>query len=151
MSLKETINNDIKQAMLAKKKAELTALRGIKSMILLAETEKGAAGELSSDAEMKLLMKAAKQRKESAELYSNEGRADLADKELIEYAVIAKYLPEALSEEALREKIKEIVASVGATSPAEMGKVMGVASKQLAGLADGKMIATIVRETLSQS
>ena len=84
MSLKETINNDIKQAMLAKKKAELTALRGIKSMILLAETEKGAAGELSSDAEMKLLMKAAKQRKESAELYSNEGRTDLADKELLE-------------------------------------------------------------------
>lgn len=151
MSLKETINNDIKQAMLAKKKAELTALRGIKSMILLAETEKGAAGELSSDAEMKLLMKASKQRKESAELYSKEGRTDLADKELLEYAVIAKYLPEALSEEALREKIKEIVESVGATSPAEMGKVMGVATKQLAGLADGKMIATIVRETLSQS
>lgn len=151
MSLKETINNDIKQAMLAKKKAELTALRGIKSMILLAETEKGAADELSSDAEMKLLMKASKQRKESAELYSKEGRTDLADKELLEYAVIAKYLPEALSEEALREKIKEIVESVGATSPAEMGKVMGIATKQLAGLADGKMIATIVRETLSQS
>lgn len=151
MSLKETINNDIKQAMLAKKKAELTALRGIKSMILLAETEKGAAGELSSDAEMKLLMKAAKQRKESAELYSNEGRTDLAEIELLEYGVISKYLPEALSEDELRAKISEIVESVGATSPADMGKVMGVATKQLAGLADGKMIANIVRETLSQS
>ena len=151
MSLKETINNDIKQAMLAKKKDELTALRGIKSMILLAETEKGAGGELSADGEMKLLMKAAKQRKESAELYTKEGRQDLADKENLENEVISRYLPKALSEEELRERISEIVKSTGATSPADMGKVMGVATKQLAGLAEGKMIANIVRETLTQS
>jgi uncharacterized protein YqeY len=151
MSLKETINNDIKQAMLAKKKDELTALRGIKSMILLAETEKGAGGELSADAEMKLLMKAAKQRKESAELYAREGRQDLADKENLEHEVISRYLPKALSEEELRARIAEIILSVGASSPADMGKVMGVATKQLAGLADGKMIANIVRETLTQS
>lgn len=151
MSLKETINSDIKQAMLAKKKDELTALRGIKSMILLAETEKGAGGELSADSEMKLLMKAAKQRKESAELYQNEGRQDLADKELLEYEVISRYLPQALSEEELRDKIAEIIASVGASSPADMGKVMGVTTKELAGLAEGKMIAAIVRETLAKS
>ena len=151
MSLKETINTDIKQAMLARKKDELTALRGIKSMILLAETEKGSGGELSRDSEMKLLMKAAKQRKESAELYTREDRQDLADKENLEYEVISRYLPQALSEDELREKISEIIASVGASSPADMGKVMGVATKQLAGLADGKMIATIVRESLSQS
>ena len=151
MSLKETINNDIKQAMLAKKKEELTALRGIKSMILLAETEKGAGGELTSDTEMKLLMKAAKQRKESAELYAREGREDLAAKENLEYEVISKYLPKALSEEELRKRITEIIASVGASTPADMGKVMGAATKQLAGQADGKMIANIVRETLSNS
>jgi uncharacterized protein YqeY len=151
MGLKEIINNHIKQAMLAKKKDELTALRGIKSMILLAETEKGAGGDISADGEMKLLMKAAKQRKESAELYTKEGRQDLADKENQEYEVIARYLPKALSEEELREKISEIIASTGATSPADMGKVMGIATKQLAGLAEGKMIANIVRETLSKS
>ena len=151
MSLKDTINNDIKQAMLAKKKDELTALRGIKSMILLAETEKGAGGDISEDGEMKLLMKAAKQRKESAELYTKEGRQDLADKEILEYEVISRYLPKALSEAELREKIAEIINSVGATSPADMGKVMGLATKQLAGLAEGKMIANIVRETLTQS
>lgn len=151
MSLKETINNDIKQAMLAKKKDELTALRSIKSMIMLAETEKGASSELSTDSEMKLLMKAAKQRKESAELYAKEGRQDLADKESFEYEIISRYLPKALSEEELKEKISEIINSVGATSSADMGKVMGVATKQLAGLAEGKMIATIVRETLAKS
>jgi len=149
MGLKEIINNDIKQAMLAKKKQELIALRGIKSMILLAETEKGAASELSAEAEMKLLMKAAKQRKESSELYTKEGRQDLADKENLEYEVIARYLPKALSEEELREKIAEIIAAVGASAPSDMGKVMGVATKQLAGLADGKMIATIVKESLT--
>ena len=151
MSLKETINNDIKQAILQKKKAELTALRGIKSMIMLAETEKGAGGEVSADAEMKILMKAAKQRKESAELYAKEGRTDLAEKEQFELEVISRYLPEALSEEELRDKITSIINSVGASSPADMGKVMGVATKQLAGLADGKQIANLVREILLQS
>ncbi len=149
MRLKETINHDIKQAMLARKKDELTALRGIKSMILLAETEKGAGGGLSSEAEMKLLMKAAKQRKESAELYAREGRQDLADKENFEYEIIARYLPKALSAEELRAELQQIIAGVGATSPADMGKVMGVASKKLAGLAEGKTIAGLVKELLS--
>ena len=151
MSLTDTINSDIKQAMLAKKKDELTALRGIKSMILLAETEKGAGGDLTGDAEMKLLMRAAKQRKESAELYAKEGRQDLADKENLEHEVISRYLPKALTEEELRDKISAIIKSLGASSPADMGKVMGVASKQLAGLAEGKMIANIVKEILAQS
>lgn len=151
MSLKETIDSDIKQAMLAKKKDELTALRGIKSMILLAETEKGAGDNLSDDAEMKLLVKAAKQRKDSAEIYNNEGRQDLADIENLEYVVISRYLPKALSEDELKVEVAEIIKSVGATSPADMGKVMGVASKNLAGRADGKSIATMVKSLLLQS
>ena len=151
MSLKETINSDIKQAMLAKRKDELTALRSIKSMILLAETEKGAGGNLTEEGELKLLSKAAKQRKESAEIFSKEGREDLATQENFEYEVIARYLPEAMSEDDVRNEINEIISSLGATSPADMGKVMGVASKKLAGKADGKMIASIVRENLTKS
>ena len=151
MSLKETIDSDIKQAMLAKRKDELTALRGIKSMILLAETEKGAGDNLSDDVEMKLLVKAAKQRKDSAEIYNNEGRQDLADIENLEYEVISRYLPKALSEDELKAEVAEIIKSVGATSPADMGKVMGVASKKLAGRADGKSIATMVKSLLLQS
>jgi uncharacterized protein YqeY len=151
MSLKETINSDIKQAMLAKKKEELTALRGIKSMILLAETEKGAGDNLSGDAEMKLLVKAAKQRKESAEIYIGEGRQDLADIENLEYEVIARYLPKSLSEDELRAELITIISNLGASSPADMGKVMAVASKKLAGLADGKTIATMVKNLLVES
>lgn len=151
MSLKEKINNDIKQAMLAKRKDELTALRGIKSMILLAETEKGASDNLTEEAELKLLSKAAKQRKDSSEIYAKEGRQDLADKENFEYEIIAKYLPEALSEDEIRAEIASIISSVGANSPADMGKVMGVATKKMAGKADGKLIASMVREILSKS
>jgi uncharacterized protein YqeY len=151
MGLKEKIDSDIKQAMLARKKEELTALRGIKSMILLAETEKGAGGELSADAEMKLLVKAAKQRKESAEIYNSKGRQDLADIENMEYAVISRYLPKALSEEELKAEIEAIISSLGVSSPAEMGKIMGVASKKLAGKADGKTIAAMVKSLLLQS
>jgi uncharacterized protein YqeY len=151
MGLKEKIDSDIKQAMLARKKEELTALRGIKSMILLAETEKGAGGELSADAEMKLLVKAAKQRKDSAEIYNSKGRQDLADIENMEYAVISRYLPKALSEEELKAEIEAIISSLGVSSPAEMGKVMGVASKKLAGKADGKTIAAMVKSLLLQS
>lgn len=149
MSLKETINEDIKQAMLAKKKEELTALRSIKSAILLAETEKGAKEEISKDTEMKILMKAAKQRKESAELFAKEGREDLSAKELFEFEIISKYLPKQMEENELRETIENIIESVGASSPADMGKVMGAATKQLAGKADGKMISVIVKELLS--
>lgn len=149
MGLKEKIDQDIKQAMLAKKKDELTALRGIKSSILLAETEKGAGGGISADVEMKLLMKAAKQRKESAELYEKEGRTDLAEKESFELEVISRYLPKALSEEELEKEVKAIIEETGAESMAEMGKVMGMASKKLAGVADGKAIANIVKQLLS--
>ena len=151
MSLKETIDSDIKQAMLAKKKDELTALRGIKSMILLAETEKGAKGRLSDEAEMKLLVKAAKQRKESAEIYTGEGRQDLANIENLEYEVISRYLPKALSEDELKAELIAIISSLGANSPEDMGKVMGMASKKLAGLADGKTIADMVKNLLIQS
>jgi uncharacterized protein YqeY len=151
MSLKETIDSDIKQAMLAKKKDELTALRGIKSMILLAETEKGAEGSLSDEAEMKLLVKAAKQRKESAEIYTGEGRQDLADIENLEYEVISRYLPKALSEDELKAELMAIISSLGANSAADMGKVMGMASKKLAGLAEGKTIADLVKKLLIQS
>lgn len=148
MSLKQKINEDIKQAMLAKKKEELTALRSIKSAILLAETEKGAAEELTEEAEMKILMKAAKQRKESGELFKKEGRHDLAEKELFEYEIIARYLPKQMEEAELKEVLAGIIAQVGATSPADMGKVMGVATKQLAGKADGRKISTLVRALL---
>ena len=115
MSLKTTIDNDIKKAMLAKSKDELEALRSIKSMILLAETEKGHAAELTADVEGKLLMKAAKQRKESAEIFQKEGRQDLAQKENFQLEVISRYLPKQLSEAELTETLKGIIATVGAT------------------------------------
>lgn len=150
MSLKEKINEDIKQAMLAKKKEELTALRSIKSAILLAETEKGAKEEISEDIELKLLMKAAKQRKESGELFKKEGREDLAQKEFFELEVISRYLPKQMAEDEVREALKSIITKVGATSPADMGKVMGASTKELAGKADGRTISTIVKELLSK-
>jgi len=149
MSLKKTIDADIKQAMLAKDKDTLTAVRSIKSLILLAETETGAATELTADQELKLLTKAAKQRRESAEVFISQNRADLADKELQELAVIEKYLPKQLSEEEVSEAIKAIIAEVGASSLADLGKVMGVATKSLAGKADGKVVSGIVKALLS--
>lgn len=149
MSLKEQIDADIKKAMLAKEKDTLAALRGIKSLILLAETDKGAGENLGNDAEIKLLTKAAKQRRESAEIYTTQGRKDLAEVELKELEVIEKYLPKQLTEEELIVKIKEIIAAVGATGPSEMGKVMGVASKSLAGLADNKLVSELVKKLLS--
>ncbi len=149
MSLKQTINEDIKQAMLAKRKEELTALRAIKSAILLAETEKGAKEEISKETEMKLLMKATKQRKESGELFKKEGRDDLAQKEFFEYEIISKYLPKQMEEGEVRAAIEALIAKVGATSMADMGKVMGAATKELAGKAEGKTISTIVKELLS--
>ncbi|MFN3403364.1 MAG: GatB/YqeY domain-containing protein [Cytophagaceae bacterium] len=150
MSLKERIEADIKKAMLAKEKDELRALRGIKSLILLAETEKGAQAELTPEAEVKLLMKAAKQRKESAETYASQGRSDLEKIELDELAVIEKYLPKQLSEEELIERLKKIIEESGAKGPQDMGKVMGIATKELAGLADGKVISFMVKSMLNQ-
>lgn len=149
MSLKQQIDSDIKSAMLAKNKEELMALRSIKSLILLAETEKGVTAEISSETESKILMKAAKQRKESAEIFQKEGRDELAQKELLELEVISRYLPKQLSEEEITIEVKKIVEQVGAKGPQDMGKVMGTATKQLAGKADGKMISEIVKKLLA--
>lgn len=149
MSLKSQIDNDIKKAMLAKNKEELEALRGIKSLILLAETEKGGSGDVSSEVENKLLMKAAKQRNESAEIFSQQGREDLAKKELIQLEVINRYLPKQLTEMELTEELKNIISEVGAKGPQDLGKVMGVSTKKFAGKADGKLISEIVKKLLS--
>lgn len=149
MSLRQQVDADIKAAMLAKKKEELEALRGIKSMILLAETEKGGAGDISQDAEMKLLTKAAKQRKESADIFTKEGRAELAQRELFQLEVISRYLPKQLTEAEVELELKNIIAAVGAKSPQDMGKVMGTATKALAGKADGKLISELVKKLLT--
>jgi len=150
MSLKLTIENGIKDAMRAKDADRLRALRAIKSMILLEETSGSSADGLSADAEMKILMKAAKQRRDSLEVYVAQNRPDLAEKEQAELAIIEEFLPKQLSDAELTAKITEIIAAVGATSPADMGKVMGAASKQLAGLADGKAISAKVNELLKK-
>jgi uncharacterized protein YqeY len=149
MSLKAQIDSDIKKAMLAKNKEELEALRSIKSMILLAETEKGSVTEISSDTESKILMKAAKQRKESADIFQQQNRADLAERELFQLGVISRYLPKQLSAEELTEELKNIIAEVGATGPQDVGKVMGLATKKLAGKADGKMISEVAKKLLT--
>ena len=148
MSLKTQIEADIKAAMLEKKKDELTALRAIKSAILLAETEKGAGGNLTEEAEMKLLTKAVKQRRDSADIYQQEKRQDLADKELFELEVISHYLPKQLSDDELEEGLKEIVESLNAEGMKDMGKVMGTATKRFAGKADGKKISELVKGLL---
>ena len=149
MGLKQQIDNDIKKAMLSKNKEELEALRSIKSLILLAETEKSGTGEISSDVENKLLMKAAKQRKESADIFQQQNRKDLADRELFQLDVISRYLPKQLSEDQLKAEVQKIIAEVGAKGPQDMGKVMGVATKKLAGQADGKLISEWVKKLLT--
>ncbi len=149
MSLKQQIDSDIKSAMLAKNKEELMALRSIKSLILLAETEKGVSAEISSEVESKLLMKAAKQRKESAEIFQKEGREELAQKELLELEVISRYLPKQMSEDQITAEVKKIIEQLGAKNPQDMGKIMGTATKQLAGKADGKLISEIVKKILA--
>ncbi len=148
MNLFEQISGDIKSAMLAKDKVRLEALRGIKKEFIEAKTAKGASGELTDDAAMKILAKMAKQRKETAELYKTQNRPELAEGELAEVAVIESYLPAQLSDAELTAELQRIIAETGATSAKEMGKVMGVASKALAGRADGKAISAKVRELL---
>ncbi|SDG46758.1 GatB/YqeY domain-containing protein [Chitinophaga filiformis] len=150
MSLELNVNAAIKAAMLAKSEAELRALRAIKAAILLAKTAEGGGAELTQDDETKLLQKLAKQRKDSLEIFRKQNREDLAVKEEEELAVIEKYLPKQMDEAELRTAITEIIAATGASSPADMGKVMGVASKQLAGKADGKAISTLVKELLAK-
>lgn len=148
MSLKTQIEGQIKQAMLAKDQGRLLALRAIKSAILLEETSGATSGELSADTEMKILMKAVKQRKDSAEIFRQQGRQDLLDKELAEVAVIEEFLPQQLSEDEIRAILQEIIARVGASTPSDMGKVMGVATKELAGKAEGKTISMLVKQLL---
>jgi len=149
MSLKQQIDKDIKTAMLNKQKEELLALRAVKSMILLAETEKGKQGELDKETEDKLLMKAAKQRKESAEIFKKEGRDDLFAKESFELEIISRYLPKQLNEEEITAEVKKVIENVGASGPQDMGKVMGAATKAMAGKADGKVISEIVKKLLA--
>ncbi len=149
MSLKAQIDEAIKTAMKAKEQDTLRALRAIKSAILLAETAEGKTGELSTDEEMKLLTKAAKQRKDSAEIYKQQNREDLLKKELDELAIIEQFLPKPLSEEELKAKLEEMIGRLGVTSAKEMGKVIGLANKELAGLADGKKISEMVKALLA--
>jgi uncharacterized protein YqeY len=149
MSLENTINQDIKAAMLAKDKKTLEALRAVKAAILLAKTDKGTGGEVAGDAEMKILQKLVKQRRESAELYKSQNRDDLVEEELFQMKVIQKYLPEQMSEDEIRKAVREIIAETGASSMKDMGRTMGMASKKLAGKADNKVVAQIVKELLS--
>ena len=149
MNLFDQISADIKTAMLAREKVRLEALRGIKKEFLEAKTAPGAGGELSDDTAMKILIKLAKQRRESAQIYAENNRPELAENELAEMAVIEEYLPKALSPEELQAEVKAIIAEVGATGPKDRGKVMGTATKKLAGRADGKAISALVRQLLN--
>jgi uncharacterized protein len=149
MSLEKLINDDIKTAMLAKDKRKLEALRAVKAAILLAKTDKGGAGEIEEDAEMKILQKLVKQRRESAEIYKQQNRAELAEEEIFQLSVIEKYLPAQMSDEEVKKIIKEIIAETGAASIKDMGKVIGLATRKLAGKADNKLISGLVKELLN--
>lgn len=148
MALTDQINEDIKTAMRAKDRHTLEALRAIKAALLLEATKSGGDQALSDDVANKLLQKQHKQRVEAAEIYMQQDREDLAADEKRQAQVIERYLPEQLSEEKIRELVKEVIQQTGATSPADMGKVMGAASKKMAGRADGKIIAAIVKSEL---
>lgn len=149
MSLEQQIMTEMKEAMKAKNEAVLRSLRAIKAEIIKAKTEPGAGGEIDEATEQKFLQKMMKQRKDSYEIFSQQNRTDLADREKEEMEVIERFLPKQLSEDEIRNAVKEIIASTGAASATDMGKVMGIASKQLAGKADGKTISTIVKEMLA--
>ena len=149
MNLEQQIMSEMKDAMKAKNEGALRALRAIKAEIIKAKTDPGAGGEINEATEQKFLQRMMKQRRDSLEIFEKQGREDLASKEKEEMAVIERFLPKQLSEAELKEAIQKIIAETGASSPADMGKVMGVASKQLAGLADGKTISTVVKELLN--
>lgn len=149
MNLFDKVSEDIKEAMRAKDKIRLEALRGIKKEFIEAKTAKGANDELHDDKAILILQKMVKQRKDSAAIYTGQERSDLAEKELAEAGVIEAYLPKQLTPEELDEKLKAIITEVGASSPADMGKVMGVATKKLAGLAAGKDISDTVKRLLN--
>lgn len=150
MSIFDSVNSGIKEAMLSKDKVRLEALRAIKKEFIEAKTAKGASGELTDEAAMKILAKMVKQRKESAEIFTSNNRSDLAVANLAEAAVIEEFLPAQMNDAELEAALKEIIAGLGATSPAQMGMVMGAATKQLAGRADGRAISAKVKELLSK-
>lgn len=150
MSLEQQIMTDLKAAMLAKDEAALRSLRAIKAAILLAKTAEGGNGEVSAEEEIKLLQKMVKQRKDSLEIFQQQNRPELAKKEEEEIAVIEKFLPKQMSTEEVKAALADIITTVGASSPADMGKVMGAATKLLAGKADGKTISALVKELLAK-
>jgi uncharacterized protein len=150
MELEKLINEEIKATMLARDSRRLEALRAIKAALLLEKTKEGTTGEIPDTVELKLLQKLVKQRKESAEIYKNANRADLAENELFEASIIEKFLPQQLPEEKVREIIQKIITENNASSLKDMGKIMGIANKELAGKADNKLISVIVKELLSK-
>ena len=150
MSLEQKIMTELKTAMLAKDDKALRSLRAIKAAILLAKSSEGAGGEIKEEEEVKILQKLVKQRKDSLEIFEQQKREDLAQKEREEIEVIEKFLPKQLSTEELKSIIEKIIADTGASSPADMGKVMGVATKQLSGKAEGKAISSLVKELLAK-
>jgi len=150
MSLEQKVMAEMKDAMKSKDEATLRGLRAIKAEIIKAKTEPGAGGEVSSDKELSMLQKMMKQRKDSLEIYQQQNRPDLAKKEEEEIAVIEKFLPKQLSAEELKSELQQIIVETGASSPADMGKVMGAATKKLAGRADGKTISATVKELLAK-
>ena len=149
MSLFDQISSDIKAAMLARDKQRLEALRGVKKEFLEAKTAKGSDGDLPDETAMKILVKMVKQRKDSAQIYIEQNRPELAEGELAEAKIIEEYLPQQMTEEELETALNAIIAETGATSAIDMGKVMGIATKQLAGKAEGKAISAKVKELLA--
>lgn len=150
MNLEQNVMAELKEAMKSKNEGALRGLRAIKAAIIIAKTAEGAGGELKEEDESKLLQKLVKQRRDSLEIFNKQNRADLAQKEIEELEVIEKFLPKQLSEAELKAEVSAIITEIGAASAADLGKVMGVASKKLAGKADGKAISAIVRELLSK-
>src|SRR5215208_2186391 len=150
MNLEQKIMAEMKEAMKAKDEAKLRGLRAIKAEIIKAKTEHGAGGEISEEKEISLLQKMMKQRRDSLDIYQQQKRSDLALKEQEEMAIIERFLPKQMTEEELKTELKQIIAETGAASPADMGKVMGVATKKLSGRADGKTISTLVKELLAK-
>ena len=151
MELEKRIQADMVSAMKAKEAVKLSSLRAIKAAIMLAKTAEGASGELTDQDIVKIIQKLVKQRKESAQQYNDAGRPELAENEVAEMEAMEVYLPKQLSEAEVEAELVKIIAEVGATQPSEMGKVMGVATKRLAGLADGRVISTLVKKLLSQN
>ncbi|MDE7119282.1 MAG: GatB/YqeY domain-containing protein [Muribaculaceae bacterium] len=150
MSLFDRISDDIKKAMLARDKEALEALRGVKKEFLEAKTAKGAQGELTDDAALKILAKMIKQRRESAQIYTEQNRPELAEAELAQARVIETYMPKQLTADELTSRLTEIITRLGAKGPQDMGKVMGTASKELAGVAEGRAISATVKQLLQQ-